>query len=60
MMFIIIYKINVLLWICLFIGRKALDDFKVPLIVVIPVCMFILIEFGIETYGLLNLFLNFF
>lgn len=53
MMFIIAYKTTVFLWVCFFIGRKALDYFKVPLIVVIPACMFILIEFIIETYGLL-------
>ena len=58
MMFIIIYKITVFLWICFFIGQKALDDFEIPLIVVIPVNVFILIEVIIESFQLLSLILN--
>lgn len=57
-MFVITYKINVFLWMCFLIGRKALDDFEIPLIVVIPICMFILIEFIIETFEFLTLLLN--
>ncbi len=58
MMFITIYRIYVCLWLAFFTGSKAMDDFKLPLVVVIPVCMFILIEFIIEAYELLALLVN--